>query len=213
MDLMPGEHLVLASNPHWWFFWKEVLGGVGVVIVFLLSIWTGGALSTFFRWVAVAGLVAWVAETAYQYAQWRTTSFTITDRRVAYQSGLFRRRGVSIPLDRVNNVNFEQSFIARLLDNGVVIIESAGQGDSVFENIPQPDGVRRQIFEQMDAMGRSGDERTAAAMAAAMQANDGQSPKVPSVAERLAELDKLRSEGIISDAEYDQKRADILGSL
>ena len=47
IDLTPGEHLVLGSNPHWWFFWKEVL------------------------------------ETGYQFAQWRTTRFTIPDRRVA----------------------------------------------------------------------------------------------------------------------------------
>jgi len=50
-----------------------------------------------------------------------------------------RLRGVSIPLNRINNVNFDQSLIARLLNNGIVTIESAGEtGDSVFENIRDP---------------------------------------------------------------------------
>ena len=93
-----------------------------------------------------------------------------------------------------------------------MIIESAGQGDSVFENIPKPDGVRRHIFEQMDALGTSDAERSATAIAAAMGTGDS-TPTMPSVAERLAQLDELRGKGIISDNEYEQKRADILGSL
>ncbi len=81
--------------------------------------------------------------TIYQFAQWQTTRFAVTDQRVAYQSGFLRRRGVSIPLNRVNNVNFEQNLVARMLNNGTVTIESAGEtGDSVFENIPDPEKVQ-----------------------------------------------------------------------
>ena len=213
IDLMPGERMVLASHPHWWFYWKEVFGSLGVVLVFVLSLVTDGAFSTLLRWLAVAGAVVWALDMVYQFAQWRTTRFAVTDQRVAYQSGLFRRRGVSIPLQRVNNVNFEQSFVARLLDNGVVTIESAGQGDSVFENIPKPADVRRIIFEQMDASTQSEADRTAAAVAQAMRPAAPEPAAPSTVSDRLAQLEDLRAKGVVTDAEYEAKRAEILDSL
>lgn len=206
--------MVLHSHPHWWYFWKQVLSGIGVVVLIVLTFVTSGGLSTFLQWVTVLAFIVWLLDTVYEFAQWRTTRFAVTDRRVAYQSGLVRRKGVSIPLNRVNNVNFEQGAIARLLDNGTLTIESAGEtGDSVFENIPGPDQVRSLIFREMDAHGDSRAERDAAAVARAMQADQGDSEAHGSIEERLAQLDALRTAGAITDEEYAQKRSDILGSL
>ena len=74
-----------------------------------------------------AVFVVIILATIYAFIGWKTTRFAITDQRVAYQSGIIQRRGVSIPLNRVNNVNFTQSFIARALNNGIVTIESAAR--------------------------------------------------------------------------------------
>lgn len=214
-DLMPGENMVLFSHPHWWYFWKQVLGGVGVLAAVLLAVWAGGFLETAFTWIAIVGGVLWVLDTVYELVQWRTTRFAVTDQRVAYQSGFLRRKGVSIPLNRVNNVNFEQSFIARMTGNGIVTIESAGEtGDSVFENIPDPDRVRSVIFNQMSAYDAADSDRDAAALAQAIRDQAGGAGSTSkSVEDRLAELDHLRSTGMISDDEYATKRAEILGSL
>ncbi len=211
---MPGESMVLHSHPHWWYFWKQVVSGIGIVVLLVLVFITDGGLSTFLQWVTVIAFVVWLLDTIYEFAEWQTTRFAVTDQRVAYQSGLVRRKGVSIPLNRVNNVNFEQGMIARMLSNGTLTIESAGEtGDSVFENIPDPDSVRSLIFQQMDAYGNSRAERDAAAMARAMN-SDHDAPGMPaSVEERLAKLDALRAAGTITDDEYAEKRSDILGSL
>ena len=39
IDLMPDEKMVLASNPHWFYFWKQVAAGVGLLLLLLL-LWT-----------------------------------------------------------------------------------------------------------------------------------------------------------------------------
>ena len=211
---MPGESMVLHSHPHWWYFWKQVLSGVGIVVLAVLTVITEGGLSTFLGWVTLIAFVVWLLDTIYEFAQWQTTRFAVTDQRVAYQSGFVRRKGVSIPLNRVNNVNFEQGVIARVLNNGTLTIESAGEtGDSVFENIPNPDNVRSLIFQQMDAHGSARAERDAAAVARAMHNDPGGSDGQGTVEERLAKLDELHSAGTITDEEYAQKRSDILGSL
>ncbi len=228
--LMPNEKMILASNPHWFYFWKQVAAAAGIFGLLLL-LWTVQVdwLNTFIGWVALAGFVILLLDVIYEFIQWQTTRFAITNERVAYQSGIIRRRGVSIPLNRVNNVNFHQSMIARMLNNGVVVIESAGEsGDSVFENIPNPEHVRTLIFAQVEADEQRDSDRDAAALAKALREQDptaGTTPMPPpppspaaapaerTVQERLADLDALMAQGILTDDEFAAKRQQILDEL
>lgn len=218
IDLMPNEKMILASNPHWFYFWKQVAAGVGILALLLLFwTWDTDWIETVIGWVTLVAFIVLILDTIYEFVQWQTTRFAITDQRVAYQSGIFRRRGVSIPLNRINNVNFEQSMIARMLNNGVVTIESAGEtGDSVFENIPNPEHVRTLIFAQVEADEQRDSDRDAAALAKAMREHQepaSTAPAPPSATERLAALDELKAQGLIDDAEYAAKRQQILDEL
>lgn len=218
IDLMPDEKMVLASNPHWFYFWKQVAAGIGLLLLLLL-LWTVDIdwLDTALGWITLVAFIVLLLNTIYEFIQWQTTRFAITDQRVAYQSGIFRRRGVSIPLNRINNVNFEQSFIARILNNGVVTIESAGQtGDSVFQNIPDPEHVRALIFAGVEADEQRDSDRDAAALAKAMRDHQEpatSAPAPPSATDRLAALDDLKAQGLIDDTEYAAKRQQILDEL
>lgn len=217
IELMPEEQLILHSNPHWWYFWKEVVAAVVLLaLLILLVVLDGGWVNSLLSWVIPVAVVVLLAVTAYSFVQWKTTKFAITDQRVAYQSGIIRRQGVSIPLNRINNVNFEQSVIARMLNNGVVTIESAGQtGDSVFENIPEPEKVRTLIFQQVEADEQRDSDRDAASLAKAMGAH--MAPPAPGAqipaTERLKQLDDLKAQGLVSPEEYEAKRAKILEEL
>jgi uncharacterized membrane protein YdbT with pleckstrin-like domain len=215
---MPDEKMVLASNPHWFYFWKQVVAGFGLLLLLLL-LWINNTdwVDTAIGWITLVAFIVLVVNTIYEFVQWQTTRFAITDQRVAYQSGIFRRRGVSIPLNRVSNVNFEQSFIARILNNGVVTIESAGQtGDSVFENIPNPENVRAIIFAGVEADEQRDSDRDAASLAKAMREHQeppSTVPAPPSATDRLAALDDLKAQGLVDDAEYAAKRQQILDEL
>jgi uncharacterized membrane protein YdbT with pleckstrin-like domain len=219
IDLMPNEKMVLASNPHWFYFWKQVLAGFGLIGL-LLILWNVDAdwVDTSIGWITLIAFIVLLVNTIYEFVQWQTTRFAITDQRVAYQSGIVRRRGVSIPLNRINNVNFEQSFIARMFNNGSVTIESAGEtGDSVFENIPDPEHVRALIFAGVEADEQRDSDRDAAALAKAMQQHVPPPPPPASsdksAQERLAALDHLKAQGLVDEAEYTAKRQQILDEL
>ncbi|MGA9278352.1 PH domain-containing protein [Ilumatobacter sp.] len=220
LDLMPGEKMILSENPHWWYFWKQVAAAVGILgLLVLLSVVENGALETLFGAIAAVSFVVLLIDTGYELVQWRTTRFAVTDQRVAYQSGVIRRKGVSIPLNRINNVNFEQSMIARMLNNGTVTIESAGAtGDSVFENIPDPANVRTLIFKEMEADEQSDSNRDAAAIAEALGRQTLPPPTASAAPgsgaqHRLGELEQLRQQGLVSDAEYEIKRKQIVDDL
>lgn len=220
IELMPNEKMILASNPHWFYFWKQVLAGVGVFGLLLL-LWTVDVdwINSILGWATLVAFIVLIVDVAFEFIQWQTTRFAVTSERVAYQSGIIRRRGVSIPLNRVNNVNFDQSMIARLLNNGVVTIESAGEtGDSVFENIPNPEEVRTLIFAQVEADEQRDSDRDAAALAKAMREQGeavapSESPAPPSPQERLAALEDMLEQGLISEDEHATKRQQILDEL
>lgn len=219
LKLMPGETMILHSHPHWWYFWKQVTAGIGVIALLIIWVSLDGTLGDLAGWVTLIAFLVWVFNTIYQFVNWQSTRFAVTDQRVAYQSGFFKRRGVSIPLNRVNNVNFEQNFVARLLDNGIVTIESAGEaGDSIFENIPDPEGVRNTIFAQVEADEVADSKRDAAALRDAMQDSpDSRTSPVQatgaSSADRLQQLSDLRAQGLVTDEEFEAKRQQILGDL
>jgi len=215
LELMPGEKMVMHSHPHWWFFWKQAAGGLGVVVLLaLLATISNGTLFTLVKWITIIALVVWLLNTIYQFVQWKTTQFAVTDQRVAYQTGVLRRKGVSIPLNRVNNVNFDQSVIARMLNNGIVIVESAGEtGDSVFENIPDPEHVRSLIFAQVEADETADSERDAEALARILKSQGTSEAPSQTAQDRLKELDELRSQGLVSDDEFETKRKQILEDL
>ena len=216
IDLMPGEKMILYSNPHWWYFWKEVAASFGLLGLLLLMVVFGdGVINDTIKFISGVVFVVIIVATIYAFIGWKTTRFAITDQRVAYQSGIIQRRGVSIPLNRVNNVNFTQSFIARALNNGIVTIESAGEtGDSVFENIPDPEKVRTLIFQQVEADEQADSDRNAAALAKAMQQHIAPPPTAgTSAQERLKALDDLRTQGLVNDVEYELKRKQILEEL
>jgi len=222
IELMPDEKMILASNPHWFYFWKQVAAAIGVVgLLLLLMVFEGGWADTVIGWAALVAFVILLLDVVFEFVQWKTTRFAITDQRVAYQSGFVRRRGVSIPLNRINNVNSEQSIIARVLNNGIVTIESAGEtGDSVFENIPDPEKVRTLIFAQVEADEQADSDRDAASLAKAMRDHveptsraAAAAPSAPSVQDRLAALDGMKTQGLVNDAEYAAKRQQILDEL
>jgi len=221
IELMPDEKMILASNPHWFYFWKQVAAAIGVVaLLLLLMVLEDGWADTVIGWAALVAFVILLLNILFEFVQWKTTRFAITDQRVAYQSGFVRRRGVSIPLNRINNVNSEQSIIARVLNNGIVTIESAGEtGDSVFENIPDPEKVRTLIFAQVEADEQSDSDRSAASLAKAMRDHveptspPAAPPSAPSVQDRLAALEGMKTQGLVNDAEYAAKRQQILEEL
>ena len=95
--------------------------------------------------------LAWAAWLVLKYFQWVMTYFVVTSRRVIYRTGVLSKKGVEIPLERINNINFHQRIIDRIIGAGDLDIESAGKdGQSHFDFVRHPDGVQHEIYRQME---------------------------------------------------------------
>ncbi len=72
-----------------------------------------------------------------------STSYTITSERLHIRRGLLSRREQQTKLERVQNVNTEQSFVERILQVGSVDFDTAGTDDSdfTFSGVANPEEI------------------------------------------------------------------------
>ena len=211
--LNDGEEVALDLRPHWWYFSKHILTGVPLFVVLVLII--SGTHGDVRKWLlilwAVVALV-WAVWLGLQYAKWNFTHFVVTGDRVIYRTGVLAKHGVEIPMERINNINFHQGIWERFIGAGDLEIESAGKdGQSRFEDVWHPDGVQQELYRQMEANAR---KRAAwanpAAPAGTPAAAPAPVPAAPSVPEQLQQLADLRDRGVITPAEFEAKKAQLL---
>jgi uncharacterized membrane protein YdbT with pleckstrin-like domain len=166
----------------------------------------------------------WLVAAVLRFVEYRTTVFIVTDKRIAYQAGLIRRTGMSIQLNRINNVSYEQGLLERMLSNGTLTIESAAeQGTTVFRNIPHPDDTRQLIYTEIEGDEHRDAKRDGEAVAEAMKQAGLAAPASPaapaapatqsSATERMTQLQQLHQQGLVSDADFEAKKAEILKEL
>jgi uncharacterized membrane protein YdbT with pleckstrin-like domain len=204
-----GETVVLDLKPHWWFFWKHIVAGVGLLILFVLWVGPLGG-EEIAGWVLGLLFLAFAAWVVVRYLTWTYTHFVLTDRRVISRSGIVSKRGTEIPLERINNIDFRQGLFLRVIGAGDLDIESAGrEGQSHFDNVRHPDDVQQEIYRQMEVNAKR--QASWSMPPAAPAAPTAAAP--PSVADQIKQLADLRDEGHITPEEYEAKKAELLDRM
>ena len=197
--LNDNEDIVLDLRPHWWF----LSGPVGtVVLTVALTIFVAVIGAPGLLLIAVlallAGALVWLL---LRFLRWTTTNFVVTTDRLIFRSGVLSKQGREIPLERVNDISFNASLFERMIGAGDLVIESAGErGQQMFTDIPRPMQVQNEVYRQIEAS----QQRDADRMAGRREL---------SVPEQLEKLDELRQRGVISQSEFDTKKAQLLDRM
>lgn len=196
------EELVLDLRPHWWFMAEPAAALLGSVVVGIVLL---GVVDwpAFFDWLGVGLIVFCLLWFGVRYLKWVSTNFVVTTDRLIYRVGVLAKKGIEIPLERVNTVFFNQSIFERMMGAGDLSIESGGEtGKQSFSDIRKPSAVQNEIYRQMELNNN--------------RMYSGQSAGVTtpepggSIPEQIAQLDDLRKRGVISEQEFADKKADLL---
>jgi len=116
-----------------------------VPVVYLMV--THGEKHTWLPWLlAIPVLLG--AYTALRWALKRSTSITVADGRLRYQSGVASKTTRTLELARIQDVTVTQSLGDRMLGLGAITIVTASETGSItMEQIDQPQRVAEQILD------------------------------------------------------------------
>jgi uncharacterized membrane protein YdbT with pleckstrin-like domain len=206
----PHETIVLNLHPHWWYIAKS---GIVLVVAMAVGVWAAVAIDINALKVLVA---IWILVNLgwflVRFVQWISTHFVLTSDRVMSREGVLAKRGIEIPLERINTVFFEQGIFERMLGLGDLEIESASKdGAQRFEDIRRPSDVQKEIYVQMESNDNRKMDRMGHAASGGMQ--HAAAPAGPTIGDQINQLAALRDQGHLTEAEFQAKKAELLSRM
>jgi uncharacterized membrane protein YdbT with pleckstrin-like domain len=197
------EQILLRARKHWSVLFGNIvleiflIAALIIAVILLLPIvaFPVAPLGFFLVLVPLIGMVR-------DFLIWYNRQYIVTNRRVIQTSGVFSKDVVDSSLEKVNDVKLSQSFWGRLFDYGDIEILTASEvGANVFRSIGQPIKFKTAMLNAKERLGFEDELGVQVARATS---------DIPSL---IAGLDDLRKKGVISEAEFQQKKAELLAKM
>jgi uncharacterized membrane protein YdbT with pleckstrin-like domain len=214
--------------------WRPILAAIFILAVALIlmlhpDLWKMG-------WIGVVLAVIPLVEVIRILLDWLNERFIITNRRVMEVRGTINKHVRDSALEKVNDVELDQSFVGRILNYGTVeIITGSDIGVNQFHRISNPTRFKRAMLNAKEEMHTGAPAIEAETFAASVPAAPAASPLAAAILapattaatpatgtaapdssqipDLIADLDALRQKGIISEEEFQAKKAELLKRL
>jgi uncharacterized membrane protein YdbT with pleckstrin-like domain len=204
-----GETIVFTSRQHWFILFARVL-----IELILLVLVVAAAIVSYNAWDAPGQYIALAAgavgvlvllSALSDYMRWNNEQFVVTDRRVLQLEGVFNKNVLDSSLEKINDVELKQSMFGRMFDYGTIeILTASEEAINRMDNIAHPLQFKRAM---QDARARYDGYLDRSQVRPYEQQPRGD---VQSVLEQLA---SLHARGILSDAEFETKKRDVLSRI
>jgi uncharacterized membrane protein YdbT with pleckstrin-like domain len=196
------EHILLIARQHWFVLVAAIVAelvaitillvGAAVVAVFLPALVWLPVLLGFFLILIPLGTMT------YDVLAWWNRQYIVTSRRVIQISGSFNKNVVDSSLEKVNDVKLTQSVFGRIFDYGDVEILTASElGANLFRRIENPIQFKTAMLNAKEKLERP-------------EVSGSGAPSIPAM---IAQLGELHRQGVLSEAEFQQKKAQLLSKM
>ncbi len=229
-DLLDEDEEVLVDlRPHWVFFLGPLFltaASIAVVAVIAHQFPKAPVAVAWLLAVLIAGPAIWLAA---RLARWFGTSLVVTDRRIVFRSGVLGRHVVNLRLQRVVDTHCTQRPLERLIGSGTIVLEVEGEeGGLALDDVRRPRTLQRVINRQLSQMDANWQANHAPSPSGRVEDERGDPERrewtppagVPmvrrepaggsSIPDQLIALDRLHRQGILSDEEFSEKKAELL---
>ena len=144
--LLPDERAVVATRRHWAVLLEPT---AKFLPVFLIGGWLL-VLDPNNKVTSSAGLLVLVGSLVYyglRVGEWWMRTFIVSTRRVLLTSGVIVRTVTLLPLRRITDLTWKETFLGQLLGYGTFRFESAGQQQALSEItfLPGADVLYRRV--------------------------------------------------------------------
>ena len=204
------EQVLFVTHRHWLVLVLEILSEsilalAVIVLVTLIIIFSPlvpglGLFAPFFA-IGYILLLFPLASLTRDVLIWSNRKYVVTNRRVIQLTGVLNKDVTDSSLEKVNDVKLDQSFWGRLLNYGDVEILTASEiGVNKFNTISDPVRFKTAMLNAKNKL------ETPVYAAPA-------TPATPDVPALLAQLDGLRQHGVLTEAEFQAKKAQLLSKI
>ena len=151
MNLDAGERVIFEGHPSWrailGFYLRGILVAAAAGVVVAIATRIGGDVNKGLVFGVVLAVI--VITVLVGFIKRVTTTYTITDRRLNIKRGIISREVQQTRLERVQNVNYNQTLFQRLVQVGDVDFDTAGSGDYdfSFDGVADPEEVVKKVDE------------------------------------------------------------------
>ena len=197
------EQVLFVTHQHWLVLVGEILREIvlSVALVVLISLiwalWVPNVLVTLGYLLLIFPLISLLRDVLI----WSNRKFVVTSRRVIQLSGVFSKNVTDSSREKVNDVKMNQSFLGRMFDYGDIEILTASElGVNKFTHIGQPIQYKTAMINAKEKLERA----PAPAAPVRLESN---------AADLLVQLNALRQNGVLTEAEFQSKKAELLKKM
>ena len=213
--LQKGEKILLFTYSSWT---SLVLPTLGAIVGMAAGIFIVYHFQQMWGWlVALAGIIYCLI----RYYSWKVNIWVVTNFRVIDETGLLSHYAKESPLDKINNVSYDQTLAGRLFNYGHVEIQTAAEaGATDYYNVNHPKRLKDTITAAQAEYKNWQYSSQAIQMASALQAHTGNlaanahassaAANSPAIAAELEKLFELKMKGALSEEEYNRAKSRIL---
>jgi hypothetical protein len=199
------EKIALTTRQHWFVLFRETFKE----LLFALLIIILATAAFFFPPIAPFAPFVYILllfpalGLVYDYMIWWNREYIVTNHRVVQVNGVLNKSVIDSSLEKVNDVKMSQSFFGRLFNYGDIEILTASElGVNLFQRINDPIKFKTVMLDAKESLGHEEMPTTP---------SDGFRPSdLPAL---LANLEALRKRGVLTEAEFQQKKAELLKTI
>jgi len=200
--------------------WRAALAGV-LILAFSLIMLIVPRLR-FIGWIALVVAVVPAFELVRISLDWLNERYIITNRRVMEIRGTINKHVRDSALEKVNDVELDQSVLGRMLGYGTVqIITGSDIGVNMFRRISNPVRFKREMLNAKENLHQTAPVEDAeelvvrrpAAPPGGLLQPEPDSPESADIPDLINELAELHKKGILTDEEFQAKKNELLARL
>jgi uncharacterized membrane protein YdbT with pleckstrin-like domain len=144
--LLPGEDIVHRGHLH------KIVYLVPVIVALIFMVVGVGAFVAESFPLAAAALIIALVPLLWAQILYTSSEFAVTNKRVVIKVGFIQRRTLETLLTKVEGIEVQQGFLARVLNYGTLAVTGTGGTREEFQNISAPLEFRRQVQAQVTSV-------------------------------------------------------------
>ena len=224
--LATGERVLLVRQRHWltfleagrWFVLALVIGLVsGALDAGVPNDGVAGPISTLLHYAFWIALIIGLIGLVWYFLVWRIERYLVTTRRVIEAGGLINKYTHDTSLQAITDMNVGHPWLGRIVGYGEIdLLTAAEAGTSKIRFLPDADGFKKALLDakqehELEVGGGRAVQEAVAAVQSEPAVADGMSAE--ELDNALSRLADMKDRGLITQAEFDQKKSELLDRL